>query len=171
MVSLFVRSEQASPPQGTRMNILFICSGNVSRSYLAEMLLRHEAAKRGLSDVSVSSAGLFAFPGNRADPHMAAYLKDKGIGSGPHEARQVTKREIDWADLILVMEKQQQEMIGEMWPEAERKVELLGKYSADGSIADDIVDPFGRSSYHYRVSQAQITRAIESLVNKLLSKS
>jgi protein-tyrosine-phosphatase len=153
------------------MNILFVCSGNVSRSYLAKMLLKHEVAVRGLSDIAVSSAGLFAFPGNRADPQMVAYLQNKGIAAEPHQARQISKRDVDWADLILVMEKEQQEMIEEMWPEAEGKIELLGKYSTDAPIVDDIVDPFGMSLYHYRVSQAQITLAVGSLVKRMLPKS
>lgn len=149
------------------MNILFVCSGNVSRSYLAEMLLRHEVEMRGLSNISVSSAGLFAYPGNRPDPHMVEYLQNKGIAAERHEARQIRKGDVDWADLILVMEKEQKEMIEDRWPESEGKVELLGRYSSDGPIADDIVDPFGMSSYHYRLSQSQITFAIDSLVKRV----
>ncbi len=152
------------------MNILFVCSGNVSRSYLAEMLLRHEIEMQALSNISVSSAGLFAYPGNRADPQMVGYLEKKGIAAEHHEARQITKGDVDWADLILAMEKEQKEMIEDGWPEAEGKVELLGRYSSDGPIADDIVDPFGMSSYHYRLSQAQITFAVESLVKRVLSR-
>ena len=152
------------------MNILFVCSGNVSRSYLAEMLLRHEIELQGLSNISISSAGLFAYPGNRPDPHMVEYLQNKGIAAEPHEARQIRKGDVDWADLILVMEKEQKEMIEDRWPESEGKVELLGRYSSDGPITDDIVDPFGMSSYHYRLCQAQITFAIDSLVKRVLSR-
>ncbi len=152
------------------MNILFVCSGNVSRSYLAEMLLRHEIKLQGLSNTSVSSAGLFAYPGSRPDPKMVEYLQNKGIAAEGHEARQITKGDVDWADLILVMEKGHREMIEDRWPEAEGKVELLGRYGSDDPIAADIMDPFGMSSYHYRLSQAQITFAIESLVKKVLSR-
>ena len=152
------------------MNILFVCSGNVSRSYLAEMLLRHEIELQGLSNISVSSAGLFAYPGNRPDPQMVVYLEKKGIAAERHEARQIRKGDVDWADLILVMEKEQKEMIEDRWPESEGKVELLGRYSSDGPITDDIVDPFGMSSYHYRLCQAQITFAIDSLVKRVLSR-
>jgi protein-tyrosine-phosphatase len=152
------------------MNVLFVCSGNVSRSYLAEMLLRHEARMGAASDISISSAGLFVYPGGRPDPHMVEYLQKRGIDAGNHEARQISKEDIDWADLILVMEKEQKEMIEERWPEAQGKAELLGRYSSGGAIADDIVDPFGRSSYHYRLSQAQITFAIESLIKRVLTR-
>jgi len=153
------------------MNILFICSGNVSRSYLAKMLLQHEVAVRGLSGISVSSAGLFAFPGNRADPQMDAYLQNRGITTEPHEARQVSKTDVDWADLILVMEKEHEETIAEKWPEAQGKIELLGTYCAGMPIVDDILDPYGMSLYHYRVSQAQISLAIDSLIKQILSNS
>jgi len=152
------------------MNILFVCSGNVSRSYLAEMLLRHEVQRAALSNISISSAGLFAYPGSSPDHHMVEYLQKRGIDPGDHEARQMSKEDIGWADLILVMEKEQKEMIDARWSEAGGKVELLGRYSSGGPIADDIVDPFGRSSYHYRLSQAQIGLAIESLVKRVLTK-
>ena len=151
------------------MNILFVCSGNVSRSYLAEMLLRHEIERQGLSNISVSSAGLFAYPGSRPDPQMVGYLEKKGIAAELHEARQITKGDVDWADLILVMEREQKEMIEDMWVEAEGKVELLGRYSSDGPISNDIMDPFGMSLYHYRLSQAQIALAIDSLVKRVLA--
>jgi protein-tyrosine-phosphatase len=151
------------------MKVLFVCSGNVSRSYLAEMLLRHRVEMGALSNISVLSAGLFAFPGNHPDPHMVEYLQNRGINPGHHEARQMSKEDIDWADLILVMEKEQEEMIENRWPEAEGKVELLGRYSSGGPIASDIIDPFDRSLYHYRLSQAQISFAIESLVKGVLS--
>jgi protein-tyrosine-phosphatase len=35
---------------------------------------------------------------------------------------------------------------------------------------DEIIDPFGKSKYHYRLAEAQITVAIENLVEKLISK-
>jgi protein-tyrosine-phosphatase len=152
------------------MNVLFVCSGNVSRSYLAEMLLRYEVQTADLSNISVSSAGLFAYPGNHPDPRMVEYLQKRGIDAGDHGARQMSKEDMDWADLILVMERGQKEMIEHSWPEAEGKVELLGRYGSGGPTADDIVDPFGMSSYHYRLSQAQIALAIESLVKKVFAR-
>jgi protein arginine phosphatase len=151
------------------MNILFVCSGNVSRSYLAEMLLRHEVQMADLSNISVSSAGLFVYPGSRPDSHMVEYLQNRGIEPGDHKARQMSKEDIAWADLILVMEKEQKEMIEARWPESEGKVDLLGRYSSRGPITDDIADPFGMSLYHYRLSQARIVFAIESLVKGVLS--
>jgi protein-tyrosine phosphatase len=92
-----------------------------------------------------------------------------GISMKSHEARQITQDDVDWADLILVMEGDHTTMIERLLPEAKGKVELLGKFVSEGqTVVDDIPDPFGKSSYHYRLAQAQITMAIRSFVKRVL---
>jgi protein-tyrosine phosphatase len=149
------------------MNILFVCSGNVSRSFLAEALLTSELKALKVDDVSVSSAGLRAFPGSPPDPQMTAYLSSVGVSFEPHEARQVSQQELDWADLILVMERSQETDVEKLWPEAKQKVQRLGK-CVTGGWEDDILDPFGKTPYHYRLAQSQITLAVKSLARWLV---
>ena len=149
------------------MNVLFVCSGNVSRSFLAEALLRHETDLRGQRDVSVSSAGLYAFPGSPADPKMVRYLETLGVKASPHAARQVSQGDVDRADLIVVMEREHAHEIAQQWPGAATKVQLLVTYLPGVPMEDDVVDPFGRSPYHYRLAQSQITLAVKSLSQKL----
>src|SRR4030042_1484630 len=149
------------------MNILFVCSGNVSRSFLAEALLKIELKSLKVEDVSVTSAGLYAFPGSPPDPQMTAYLSSMGVSFEPHEARQMSKQELDWADLVLVMERRHEADVEKLWPEAKLKGKLLGKYVAGGG-EDDILDPFGNSPYHYRLAQSQITLAVKSLAKWLV---
>lgn len=150
------------------MNILFVCSGNVSRSYLAEVLLKHEITRLHLEHISVASAGLYAYPGNDADPKMDEYLSDLGISGKKHESRQMVEEDADWADLILVMEKDHREMIEKLWPQSKTRLELLAKYISKDTHADDVVDPFGRSPHHYRIAQAQIALAVETLCKMLV---
>jgi len=145
--------------------------GNVSRSFLAEMLLKKELGHSNKGKFSISSAGLSAFPGSPPDVQMVSYLKKMGLFTEGHRSNQITKEEVDWADLILVMEKYHVSKLQNQWPEAKGKVELLSKYLRGGQFADDIPDPFGRSPYHYRLSQSQITLAIKSLAKKLISNS
>ena len=68
---------------------------------------------------------------------------------------------------IFVMEKDHAERIKDLWPDAAQKIELLGKYIAADSSIDDIVDPYGRSSYHYRLAQSQLTLAVNNIVQAL----
>ena len=98
------------------------------------------------------------------------YLSEIDVPIENHEARQITREDVDQADLILVMERNHLRIIEELWPGAEKKVELLGRYISTDQIVDDIIDPYGRSPYHYRLAQSQITLAIRSLIKRLLSE-
>jgi protein-tyrosine-phosphatase len=152
------------------MNILFLCTGNVSRSYLAEALLKNELQCLNHADgFSVFSAGLHAFPGSPPDPNMAAFLREKGIEMKIHGARQVREEDLEWADLILVMEKSHGEIIKQTWPRETGKVKLLGAYAASALGEEEITDPYGRSPYHYRLAQARIALAIKSLAKSLIA--
>ena len=153
------------------MNILFVCTGNVSRSFLAEALMREEIRTRMLKKVTVGSAGLHAYPGSPPDPLMVAYLEERDIPISNHEAGQMTEHEAEWADLILVMEKEHVRMIEESWPEVKDKVSLLLKYTAVVPGAEEIIDPFGRTIYHYRLAEAQIDMAVKSLAKSLAASS
>ncbi len=149
------------------MNILFVCTGNVSRSFLAEVLMREEIRARKLKKVTVASAGLHAYSGSPPDPLMIEYLEERGIPIPNHEARRMTEQEAEWADLILVMEKEHVRMIEESWPEIKDKVALLLKYTAVVPGAEEIIDPFGRTTYHYRLAEVQIDMAVKSLSESL----
>jgi protein-tyrosine-phosphatase len=152
------------------MNILFLCTGNVSRSYLAEALLKSELQRLNQDDgFSVFSAGLHAFPGSPPDPNMSAFLREKGIAMKSHGARQVREEDLEWADLILVMEKTHEEIISQTWPRETGKVKLLGAYIASALGGEEIADPYGRSPYHYRLAQARIALAVKSLARSLIA--
>ena len=151
------------------MNILFVCTANVSRSFMAETLFRHVIDQQKIKDVSVSSVGVSACPGSPPDPEMVDYLLKRDITVTNHVARQMQQADVVWADRIFVMEKDHAEQIQNLWPDADEKTELLGKYIATDSSIDDIVDPYGRSPYHYRLAQSQISLAIQNIVKTFWS--
>lgn len=151
------------------MNILFVCTGNISRSFLAEALLKDEVSIMKIPDIEVSSAGTAGLTGRPADPEMIKYLKGKGIDAEEHTAKEIDEDHVRWADLILVMEDDHAEYITGRWPQVEDKIEKLGKYISPDQSEDDIIDPFGRAAFHYRLAQSQITLAIGNLVQRLVS--
>jgi protein-tyrosine-phosphatase len=152
------------------MNILFVCTGNVSRSFLAEMLLKNEIRQNRIKGINVASAGSHAFEDLPADPNMIDFLTERNIPFEPHLSRPITTELIDWADLILVMGRGQKESIESLQPEAKDKIELLGKYISIDQADDDVHDPFRKSSYHYRLAQSQISLAVGNLIEKLISE-
>jgi len=151
------------------INILFVCTGNISRSFLAERLLKNEMSINGVKNVAVTSVGVAAYPDTPGDPEMVVFLKKMGIYADGHKARMITKKDVDWADIVLVMEKGHKETIEKKWPEEKEKIHLLGRYISSGQIVDDILDPFGKSLYHYRAAQSQITLAVRSLLKQIIS--
>ena len=56
------------------MNVLFVCTANISRSFLAEKLMKHAVKARDLNHVFTRSAGVYAEPGRPPDPKMVKYL-------------------------------------------------------------------------------------------------
>lgn len=146
------------------MNVLFVCSANISRSYLAEQLMRHEMKKRQVNGVEVKSAGVYANRGYPPDPIMVEYLKDLDIALNAHESRRIEREDIFWADHILVMEGAHATEILRTWPEAGDKVDLLGRFVSGGQAADDVIDPYGRSPYHYRLAHAQIALGVKNFI-------
>jgi protein-tyrosine-phosphatase len=152
------------------MNILFVCTGNISRSFLAKALLLNEIQKYSIKDVEVSSAGTGAYPGTPADSEMVEYLREKELPVPEHASRLITSEEITWADMILVMERAHYTKILKTWPESSGKVEMLGRYAAPDQPDDEIIDPYGRLPYHYRLVQSQIKLAISNLLKAIGNK-
>ncbi len=153
------------------MNILFVCTGNISRSYLAEKLLKHEISAGNISGIEVSSAGTLGLTGRSADPEMIRYIRDNGIEPEEHSAKEIDEEHVEWADLILVMEGIHSSYITGRWPQFKNKIEKLGRYISFDKSEDDIIDPYGKSSYHYRVAQSQIALAVRNLIKKLVQDS
>ena len=87
------------------MNILFVCTGNISRSFLAKALLINEINIKQTKGITVSSAGTGAYTGTAADSEMISFLREKEIPVIEHSSRMISKEDVERADLILVMEK------------------------------------------------------------------
>jgi len=132
------------------------------------MLLKHEIEQLKKDNHFVASAGIHYFPDSPPDPKMVEYLLQNNVSFKNHSSRQIQEKDILWADHIFVMEKNHAMEIIKTWPDSTDKVELLGKYISADQSDDDVIDPFGRSPYHYRLAQAQIALAIKNIVQILL---
>jgi protein-tyrosine phosphatase len=153
------------------MKILFVCTANISRSFLAEQLLNHEIARLNLDHVSCTSAGISALPGYPPDSRMVDFLREQGKSIKEHRSKPVTKELADSVDLILVMERYHLREILARWPDAEKKTRLLGYFLTDDGVVDDIIDPYGRSHRHYKMAQDQISLAVQNLLEKVILPS
>ena len=87
--------------------VLFVCHGNICRSVMAEMVMRHLVAEAGREDEFVidSCATSREEIGNDIYPPAKRCLSAHGVPFTRHAARQITKADYDNFDLILCMEE------------------------------------------------------------------
>ena len=87
--------------------VLFVCHGNICRSVMAEMVMRHLVAEAGREDEFVidSCATSREEIGNDIYPPAKRCLSAHGVPFTRHAARQITKEDYDKFDLILCMEE------------------------------------------------------------------
>ena len=142
-------------------NIVFVCTGNICRSPLAEYLFQHQT-KENPDKVSISSAGTHALINHPMSQHSAALLKMENIDCEKHQARQLTSEIIHNADLILVMEKFHQYTINSSYVESRGKVFLLGHWEAT-----EIPDPYQKDFSFYKKTAQMITQGLMSWGRKL----
>jgi protein-tyrosine phosphatase len=128
----------------TIRNILVVCIGNICRSPMAEGLLA-----KAVPDAQVSSVGLEAMAGLRADPIACELMAERGVSLESHRARQISMDACQRADLILVMDRSQRRMVEERYLFAAGKVFRLCEFSDQ-----DVPDPYraGRASFERALS-------------------
>jgi protein-tyrosine phosphatase len=92
-------SSGAAEPFG----VLFVCTGNICRSPTAEALARRELARYPGVPIQVSSAGSHALEGNPAASRSMLAASTRGASLERHFARELTRRRVRSAGLILCM--------------------------------------------------------------------
>ena len=149
------------------MKILFVCTGNICRSAMADryfVFLRKKIAK--LKNIHASSAGIAAWGGAPASPGAAEALATLGIDASGHKATQITRGLLEEQDLILTMTQQHKAYILREFAEvAPQKVATLLEYALHS--ADDIDDPFGKDDAEYLICFRQICAAIDAALPRL----
>jgi glycine hydroxymethyltransferase len=143
--------------------ILFICTGNVCRSPMADGLLQHML--RGRNDVQVVSAGLGAPDGSTATQAAIEVMAELGIDISSHASQPLNGDLVRQADFIFTMTRQQQDTIQALYPAAAEKTFLVREFEESGAAENkDIADPIGQSIEVYRRTRDQIRDALPSLI-------
>lgn len=119
--------------------ILFVCHGNICRSVMTEMVLRHLASRAGRSDLIVDSCATSTEEiGNDIYPPAKRCLASHGVAYTRHAARQITRQDFERYDFIYCMDENNLRNLRRMFgPElAGRVVKLMSLAGEDRDVAD-----------------------------------
>ncbi|MDW8344885.1 MAG: ribose 5-phosphate isomerase B [Verrucomicrobiae bacterium] len=139
--------------------VLFVCTGNVCRSPMAEALFAD--MMKGRDDVRVLSAGLGAMEGCPPSAHSVTVMREIGLDITHHQSLSVRPGLIDQATYVITMTGQQRDVLQALYPESAHKVYVLRELMPlSPDELPDVADPIGGSVEEYRRARDQIREAL-----------
>ena len=122
--------------------ILFICHGNICRSPMAEMVMKHLVKKAGReSEFYIDSAATdYDEIGNGMHRGTRQILTQNGIPFTDHRARLVTPDDYNDFDLLIIMdEENERHLKRRVGEDSEGKIHYLLEYA---HLNRDVADPW-----------------------------
>lgn len=145
-----------------RRHVVFVCTGNVCRSPMAEALLRKLVAKNG--DVTVESAGVSAARGQPASADSVRALEADGIDLNTFRSQPLTGEILERATHVFVMTQDHFRLVDLFFPEYSHKVSLL---RADEPGSPDVPDPIGQGRMVYEQCKRTIEKSLPSILKRI----
>ena len=147
-------------------HVLFVCHGNIIRSAFAQKLFEKEVRPWS---ICVRSAGLFAKEGKAADPRaIEAARTFFEIDLSSHSASPLTAEHVAEADAIFVMDRSNETLLLDRFPDVTEKVFLLAQFSGSQAYPDlEIRDPYSGSPGDVKACFCSLAACIRGLIDRL----
>jgi glycine hydroxymethyltransferase len=144
-------------------SVLFVCTGNICRSPIAEGLFRRLLGNR--KDIEVASAGVHAVRGQPPSLYAVQVCEEEGVDISGLRSQPLTAALIDRATHIFAMTGAHLETIQMLFPHGPEKSFLLREFEEpDTTVWRDVPDPIGLGRDVYEVCARTIKNALPSVL-------
>lgn len=143
--------------------LLFVCTGNICRSLMAERLAVKLAAARGIA-LEARSCGVAAESYYTPPQEVNAALAPVGLNANGHKAQLISRDLLRWCDEALTMTRGHRAAILDAYPEFTSKVFVLRPRA--GVDDADVADPYGRPQHAFDFCRDRLIETLEALFAK-----
>lgn len=151
-------------------HVVFVCTGNICRSPMAEVVFRSLAEAAGLGErVSSASAGTGDWHvGERADQRTLDALSRHGYNGTRHRAKQFTHADFARNDLVVALDRSHERIL-RGWSRTDAdadKIALLLSFEQNAPTLD-VPDPYYAGPAMFDDVLAMIERGSQALFRQL----
>ncbi|QKW07845.1 low molecular weight phosphotyrosine protein phosphatase [Streptomyces sp. NA04227] len=147
--------------------VCFVCTGNICRSPMAEIVFRARLQEAGLDAlVETDSAGTGGWhEGDGADPRTVSVLEAAGY-PGHHVARQFRAEWFSRLDLVIALDREHLRELRRLapGPEDAAKVRLLRSYDPAAGTEAEVADPYYGDLEGFETCLAEVESAVDGLL-------
>ncbi|SDQ41831.1 protein tyrosine phosphatase [Thermostaphylospora chromogena] len=149
-------------------HVCLVCLGNICRSPMAEVVLRHTLDEHGLGElVTVDSAGTGGWHvGSGMDERAAAALAAAGYDGSGHRARRFEREWFDHIDLVLAMDAENLRTLRRIAPPG-ADVRLFRSFDPAAPEGAEVPDPYYGGPEGFTEVLRMVEAASEGLVKYL----
>src|SRR5256886_6603619 len=144
-------------------SVLFVCTGSICRSPIAEGLFRCLLGNRG--DIEILSAGVHAVRGQPPSLYAVQVCEEEGADISGQRSQPLTATLVDRATHIFAMTGGHVETIQTMFPQSADKTFLFREFEEPGTtVWRDVPDPIGLGREVYEDCAHIIKNALPSVL-------
>lgn len=150
------------------IKLLFVCTGNICRSPLAQVIFEKLVEDQHLSDhFFIDSAGTHAAKGHVPDRLAKQTAEEHGLKMGHILTKQITLQDFHNFDYVIAMDQENLVHLMSICPKSQQdKLSLLLSYAPEVTFLN-VPDPYQEGEKGFDKVFKVITQGVQGLLNKI----